>query len=152
MKNESRPRSVCQGLVRFREALWPALTSVGPASERLERALVALCDVAEEHLELLLALRAQTDAVFHEDGDTALTRSVFTEPLERLLHDGAGDGTLRSLEPRRGATLLFNSVGWTYVHLRTGHRWPPEQARDAVVELALQGVRVERPPSCSDNS
>ena len=59
----------------------------------------------------------------HEDSEgEALTRAEFTEPLERLLRDGAADGTLREANYEKMATVLFNLVGWTYVHMRTGHR------------------------------
>jgi AcrR family transcriptional regulator len=125
----------------YRAALWPALTAPGNARERLEHALRALCDSAEENLELLVALRSQTDAIFHEDQpQEAMTRSVFTEPLERLLRDGTLDGSLRKLDPVESATVLFNLVGWTYIHLRTGHRWTPQHARDQTIDIALRGV------------
>lgn len=124
----------------YRRALWPALTSPGSGAERLEAALLALCAVAEENLELLVALGEQTDAVFHEDGEEAMTRTPFTEPLERLLLDGAADGSLRSLEPREYATVLFNLVGWTYIHLRTRHGWAAERARSATLDVALNGL------------
>jgi AcrR family transcriptional regulator len=125
----------------YRRALWPALTSPGTAQEQLETALAALCDVAEENLELLLALGAHTDAVFHDDSDDErLTRSPFTDPLERLLRDGATDGTLRTVEPTEYATVLFNLVGWTYIHLRARHGWRPQRARAATLDVALHGV------------
>ena len=129
-----------RGAEAYRAALWPALTAPGSARERMELALKALCESAEENLELLVALRAQSDAVFHSDGDEQLTRSVFTEPLERLLRDGEADGTLRVLDPVEAATVLFNQVGWTYVHLRTGHSWKPARARRACVDMALHGL------------
>lgn len=124
----------------YRAALWPALTASGSGRDRLELGLEAICHVAEEHLELLLALRAQSDRIFHEEAEQeASTRSVFTEPLERLLLDGASDGSLRSVDASETAAVLFNLVGWTYIHLRTGHRWSPERSR-AVVELAVEGL------------
>jgi AcrR family transcriptional regulator len=129
-----------RGTDRYRAALWPAITAPDSARERLQAALTALCELAEENLDLLVALRAQSDRVFHGDAEEALTRSVFTEPLERVLRDGAADGTLRQVEPVEYATVLFNLVGWTYVHLRTGHRWPPERAREATLDIALNGV------------
>jgi AcrR family transcriptional regulator len=130
----------------YRGALWPALTSPGIGRERLEQALHALCESAEEHLELLVALRSQTDAVFHEDEpEEVMTRSVFTQPLERLLRDGMADGSLREMNPVETATLLFNLVGWTYIHMRTGHRWRPGRARARTVDIALRGLA-----SCSD--
>ncbi|MHB8659391.1 MAG: TetR/AcrR family transcriptional regulator [Solirubrobacteraceae bacterium] len=131
---------------RYRAAMWPSLTSPGTARARMEMALNALCGAAENDLELLVALRAQSDALFHEVTEgQALTRDVFTEPLERLLRDGDADGTLRAQNPAETATVLFNLVGWTYVHLRTGHRWEAERARRATVEIALCGV-AQGPP------
>lgn len=124
-----------------RGALWPALTAEGDAATRLRLALEAECAVAEEHLEVLEAMDAATrDELFHDaDG---LTRSEFVEPLRRLLTDGVQDGTLRSADAREDATVLFNLVGHTYRHLRSGHGWPPERARDAVLRVALEGVRA----------
>lgn len=125
----------------YRGALWPALTAPGTARERLEQALEAICDVCDANLELLAALGdGPRDAIFHEPGDAVLTRSVFTEPVERLLRDGAADGSLRPVDPTETATVLFNLVSWTYRHLRRSHGWPPERARRGVLALALDGV------------
>lgn len=127
----------------YRRAMWPALTGRRSGAERLEEALRALCATAEEHLSLLVALRAQADGVFHRDEDEALTRSVFTEPLEKLLREGAADGSLRPVDPVETATVLFNLVGWTYVHLRTGHGWPPERALRGTLDPVLHGLLAE---------
>ena len=124
----------------YRDALWPALTAAGNARERLELALTALCESAEENLTLLVTLGAQRDRVFHEDDDEALTRTVFTEPIERLLRDGREDGSLRVTDPVETATVLFNLVGWTYIHLRTGHGWKPDRASRATIDVAVHGV------------
>lgn len=127
----------------YREALWPALVANGTGAERLALGLDALCAVAEEHLEVLVALRSMSDAVFHAEGDGAVdTRPEFTEPIQRLLRDGAADGSLRADDdPAATATVLFNAVGWTYLHLRTGHRWTPERARAGATGLPLRGLR-----------
>lgn len=126
----------------YRDAMWPVLTAGGTGRERLEAALRALCEEAEQNMDLLLALSARASGtVFHEDGEEELlTRGVFTEPLERLLRDGAADGSLRVADPVEGATVLFNLVGWTYIHLRAEHRWTPERARRATLGIALDGV------------
>jgi len=127
----------------YRDAMWPVLTDPAPARTRLERALRTLCEVAERHLALLLAVSAQGDSVFHEsdaDGDEVGTQAIFIGPLERLLRDGVLDGTLRSADPHRDATLLFNVVGWSYMHLRARHHWQAEQAADDLISLALRGV------------
>ena len=129
----------------YRAAMWPALTSEGSGAERLVIALEALCASAEENMALLLALRAQSDAIFHrEDAEEALTRTVFIEPLEKLLRDGAADGSVRAVDPAEMATVLFNVVGWTYIHLRTGHGWNPERARRATLDPALHGLLASR--------
>jgi AcrR family transcriptional regulator len=139
--------AVLDGLARlleedYRAALWPALTAAGTARERLEMACEAMCDVSERNLELIAALGdAPRDRIFHEEGDAVLTRRVFTEPVERLLRDGAADGSLRAQpDPAETATVLFNLVGWTYRHLRRGHGWEPERARRGVLTIALEGL------------
>ena len=124
----------------YRRAMWPALTGQGTGAARLAGALEALCSSAEDHMGLLVALRAQSDGIFHREEEEAMTRSVFTEPLERLLRDGMADGTLRNVDPEEQATVLFNLVGWTYIHLRTGHGWPPERAVRAVLDPVLHGL------------
>lgn len=130
----------------YRRAMWPALTSDASAAVRLEEALAALCTMAEAELELLVALRAQSDAVFHEtDGPEQLTRPVFTEPLEKILRDGAADQTVVAADPAETATVLFNLVGWTYVHLRTSHNWLAERAQRATLDVALRGVLSDQP-------
>jgi AcrR family transcriptional regulator len=124
----------------YREALWPALTDRGTGAERLELALAAICEQAERHMALLVALRAQSDRVFHREDPQTETRAVYVEPLERLLRDGAADGSLRVDDPAETATALFNVVGLTYVHLRTDHGWAPERCQRVVLDLVLHGV------------
>ena len=127
----------------YRRVMWPALTGEGTGAERLALALGALCESAESHMALLVALRAQADGIFHrDDEDEALTRTIFTEPLEKLLREGIADGSVRDVDPLESATLLFNVVGWTYIHLRTGHGWRPERARRATLDIALNGIRA----------
>jgi AcrR family transcriptional regulator len=125
----------------YREALWPALTAPGTARERLELALDSLCGVVDGNLELLDALgHAERDVVFHEQRRPALTKSVFTEPVQRLLADGVAEGSLEVDDTEETATVLFNLVGHTYRHLRAEHGWSPERTRAAVLGLALRGV------------
>ena len=127
---------------RYQTKMWPVLTAPGNGQARLIHGLETLCEAAEENMEVLLALQARSDAVFHEPGDAGpvATRSVFTEPLERILSEGANDGSLRPCDATETATVLFNLVGWTYIHLRSGHRWSPERARIAVLAIAMNGV------------
>ena len=128
----------------YRAAMWPALTGEGTGADRLHAALEALCAAAERHLALLVALRSQSDSVFHRREDLPLTRGVWTAPLERLLRDGAADGSLRQVDVKETATLIFNIVGWTYVHMRTAHGWKPDRAAGATVDLLFHGLLAER--------
>lgn len=124
----------------YRLALWPALTGSGSGRERIELALAALCAAAEAELDVLLALRGQRDALFHDRSDRG-TRAIFVDPLARLLRDGAADRSLRPIgDPDTAATVLFNQVGTTYLHLRSEHGWPADRCRDALLELALHGL------------
>jgi AcrR family transcriptional regulator len=120
----------------YRDMLWPALTAEGSGRERLSAALGTLCDVAEKHLPLLVA----TDTVFHEAH--ILTRTSFTEPLGRLLSDGISDGSLRQGDCDEMASVLFNTVCWTYVHLRARHQWAPERIKTLLLNLVMEGVRA----------
>jgi AcrR family transcriptional regulator len=125
----------------YRSAMWPALTARGSGRERLEQALAGYCEAVEANLEVLVALaEADHNAIFHEDGPRGLTRPAFTEPIRRLLQDGAADGSLVAADPEETATLLLNLVSWTYRHLRRGHGWAPDRARDGVLRIALDGI------------
>lgn len=130
----------------FRAALWPALTSPGRAADRLRAALEATCQVADDYLDLLAGLYLAHGEVFHKPGPDALTVDVFAEPYERLLLDGAIDGSLRDVPATVTASVLFNMLGWGYVHLRASHHWDADRAREAVIDLVLFGL-ITAPPS-----
>lgn len=119
----------------FRAAALPALTATVPARDRLALLTDALFDLADQHLALLAGLFDGPTAVFHlaTDDHDALTRLEYTAPFARILADGQVDGTLVSEDPDEDAEVLFNLLGWTYVHLRRSHGWEPEQARPAVL-------------------
>jgi AcrR family transcriptional regulator len=128
-----------QMLEAERAELWLPLADDGDAATRLRHVLERKCDLAERHLEVLEAMDAAArDAAFHDDD--GMTRPEFVEPLRRLLADGVADGTLASADPVEDATLLYNLVGHTYRHLRTGHGWAPARAREAVLRIAFDGI------------
>ena len=121
----------------YRRSLWPILTAAGSGRTRLEAAIRALCDVADRHLQLLLA----SDTAFHQAQERAPVRPSFVEPLIRLLQDGVADGSLQ--EPpnyRERANALFNTVCWSYVHLRGRHGWSSQRAASNILDLVLNGV------------
>ncbi len=126
----------------YRQAMWSALVAEGNARDRLQAALEAQCRLSERDLATLEALSATTrGAIFHESGRAARTREVFVAPLQRLLLDGAVDGSLRVVDdPAETATVLFNAVAHSYRHLRAGHDWSPDRAREGVLALMLDGL------------
>lgn len=125
----------------YNRAMLPALSRPGTALERLGLALDALCTTADDHLHLLAGMFLAHGEVFHQAGPEAMVVDVFAEPFERLLRDGAVDGSLRDLPPTLTATALFNLVGWGYIHLRAAHEWQPETARRMILDLVLNGTR-----------
>lgn len=125
----------------YREAILPALVLDAPAPERLRLALSALCGVNERYLSLLDALGAAGVYVLHERGEgPVLTRVQVTDGLRRILADGVQERTLAAEDPIELATLLFNATGWTYRHMRSGHRWSAEHTRERLVSLLIDGV------------
>ncbi|MEU9451471.1 TetR/AcrR family transcriptional regulator [Streptomyces sp. NPDC048277] len=128
----------------WQAALWPALTADGSGAARLRRAMRAACAVVEQHLQLLTGLSTVPDPVFHldgEDGTGHRTRDIYVTPFRRLLQDGQADGSLRAdLDQEQTATLLFNVITRTYLHLRSGHGWPPDRTADALLDLVTPGL------------
>jgi AcrR family transcriptional regulator len=128
----------------YNRAILPAIASPGNARERLELALRALCSAADDHLHLLAGMFLAHGEVFHKSGQNAMVVDVFADPFERLLRDGAADGSLRRLPPEITATVLFNLVGWSYIHLRAAHEWDSAAAADSIIDLVLHGTIADR--------
>ena len=124
----------------FRESMFPILTSVGSGAERLRRSLEALCELIDRHLPLFVA----TDEVFHQDPEPG-QHPDYLRPLVQFLREGEADGSLSlRAELVETADILFNSVAWTYVHMRGRHEWDPERARTTIVDLATSWVAPDR--------
>src|SRR5215475_3459734 len=123
--------------VDYREAMWPALVGPGDARQRLDRALDALFGVIDAHLPLLLA----SDQVFHRASAAEIN---FSEPFTRLFEDGIADGSLAlpGDGPAAAAELLFNTVCWSYVHLRVRHHWTADRARQGLRRLITPALEI----------
>ncbi len=137
--------AIGRAMASFRASLWESLTGLDPAAVRLRAAAVAILAATEQHLPVLTSMFAEAggghaDGPFHTKGPDGLILDVFAAPFERLLADGALDGSLRPVPAKIAATVLLSTTVWGYVHLRRSHDWPVERARDAVLELALGGV------------
>jgi AcrR family transcriptional regulator len=120
----------------FRDTMYPVLTSGGTGRGRLERGLVALCELLDRHLPLMLA----TDEAFHQDTAPGQPPD-YLHPFIQFLREGEADGSLSSGDDVvSAADVAFNAVAWTYVHLRGRHGWPVEKARNRVVGVVLNGL------------
>jgi AcrR family transcriptional regulator len=133
----------------FRAAMYPILTSGGSGLERLERGLVALCALLDDHLPLLLA----TDEAFHQAPHPGQGPD-YLHPFITFIRDGIADGSLAATSNvLETADVLFNAVAWPYVHLRGRHEWPADRAASRVVGLVLLGVAAKpRPRSRKERS
>lgn len=134
----------------WQAALWPALTGPGTAGQRLATALRACCEVVEQHLAVLSGLSTAPDPIFHLDEpagrDGQNTRAVYLHPFERLLRDGVADGSLRAdIDPNETATLLFNIVPRTYLHLRGAHGWDAPRTITGLLGLLMPGLLTANP-------
>jgi AcrR family transcriptional regulator len=125
----------------LRASLWPVLTGPGDGATRLSAALAVLCEVTERHAGVMRAVYGVPARPI--PGRPGRTTSLeFIEPFERLVRDGLADGSLRSGDPRRDATLVANVVCWTYLHMRLAHRWATDDAVAEVVGLATARIRT----------
>lgn len=129
----------------FRTSLWPVLTTTGSGAERLVLGLERLCDVIDRQQPLLSA----TNRAFHWGyrEQHGATPTNFVEPYARFLEEGAADGSLRALDGDEGeaAEVVFNTLCWTYLHLRAEHAVPSERARRRVIDLILLGLLARDP-------
>jgi AcrR family transcriptional regulator len=128
----------------FRETMYPILTSGGTGRDRLERGLLALCELLDRHLPLMLA----TDEAFHQDTAPGQPPD-YLHPFIQFLREGAAEGSLApDVDVFESADVAFNAVAWPYVHLRGRHGWPAERAAVRVVDVVLNGLA---PPSTENN-
>jgi AcrR family transcriptional regulator len=125
--------------VDFRETMYPILTTGGTGRDRLERGLVALCELLDRHLPLMLA----TDEAFHQYTAPGQPPD-YLHPFIQFLREGAADGSLEPGDIFEAADVAFNAVAWTYVHLRGRHEWPAERTTACVVNVVLNGLANQR--------
>lgn len=120
----------------FRETMYPILTGGGSGRDRLERGLLALCELLDRHLPLMLA----TDEAFHQETAPGQPPD-YLHPFIQFLREGAADGSLAPSEDVvEDADIAFNAVAWPFVHLRGRHGWPAERAAERVVGVVLDGL------------
>ena len=124
----------------FRSSMFPILTTHGTGRDRQERGLVALCELLDRHLPLMLA----TDEAFHQDTAPGQPPD-YLHPFIQFLREGEADGSLAPAgDVVEAADVAFNAVAWTYVHLRGRHGWPAKRATVRVVGVLLDGLAAPR--------
>jgi AcrR family transcriptional regulator len=130
----------------FRDALWPVLTAPGNGAARLMLGLERLCDVIDQNVPLLNATNKAFHWGFREEHGATLI--AFIEPYARFLTEGAADGSLRPIDGDvdEAAEVVFNTMCWTYLHLRSEHEVAPERARQVVINLIMYGLANESSP------
>jgi AcrR family transcriptional regulator len=126
----------------FRDSMWPVLTAEGSGRDRLVKGISVLCAVIDRHLPLVLA----SDTVFHQ-GDPGTHQIDYLDPFVQFVREGRADGSLRTGGPGAPsakvddvAQIVFNSVAWTYTHMRGRHEWSPARSRRLLVDLVLRGI------------
>jgi AcrR family transcriptional regulator len=129
----------------FRHALWPVLTAPGTGAQRLVLGLERLCDVIDLNAPLLSATNKAFHWEFREEHGASLI--AFTEPYSRFLTEGAADRSLKSVEGDLDETaeVCFNTLCWTYLHLRSAHEVAPDRARGLVIGLIMHGLAAPEP-------
>jgi AcrR family transcriptional regulator len=141
-RNGVTRETLLRGLLRrladdYRDAMLPVLTAAGRPRERLERAMHALCDVVDRHLDLL----AVSDEMFHRAYEAGEVPLGFLDPFLTGIRDAREAGHLRATAKDIDlADLLFNAVAWPYVHFRARHRWSAARARRLLFPTLLDGV------------
>ena len=135
----------------FRDTLWPVLTAPGNGAARLLLGLERLCDVIDRNVPLLTATNKAFHWGFREEYGASLI--AFIEPYARFLTEGAADGSLRPIEGDvdEAAEVVFNTLCWTYLHLRSEHEVPTERARGVVINLIMYGLAKEPSPASPDS-
>lgn len=124
----------------FRESLWPVLTAAGTGAERLVMGLERLCDVIDRNAPILTSTNKAFHWAFREEhGATGI---AFVEPYARFLIEGAADGSLRPTEGDiyEASEVVFNTMCWTYLHLRSEHEVESARARAVVIDLIMNGL------------
>ncbi len=129
----------------YRDAMWPAIADPGTGAARLRTALTALLGVAEGHLHLLAASDDVFDRAAERMRDITGQSFSFLDPFTAALRVGLVDGTLALNEStvEDAAAAAFAAACWGYVHLRRRSGFPPERAREALVELVVSGLAAK---------
>ena len=132
-------------LARAIDALYAVLdepgSTSGPAVERLEHVVRRSVQVLATHLPyvtLLLRVRGNTTV----EREALARRRAFDRRLSALVRQAVAEGDVRAdLDPRLVTRLLFGTVNSLVEWFRPGGEHGRREVEDAVVALALDGIR-----------
>ena len=136
------------GVGRAVDALFAVLeepgSTTGPAVERLEHVVRRSAQVLAEQLPyvtLLLRVRGNTDV----EREALASRRAFDRRLSALVAEAVREGDVRAdLDPRLVTRLLFGMVNSLTEWYRPGGEHGRQDVEDALVTLALDGLRPRR--------
>lgn len=141
-KEELLRRSLDRALGGLFAALEAAEAGTGPAVQRLEgllRGSVAVLIAELPHVTLLLRVRGNTET----ERSALARRREFDHRVTALVAAAEAEGDLRaSADPALAARLLFGLINSLTEWYRPGGELGDRELADAVVELALSGLRV----------
>jgi AcrR family transcriptional regulator len=141
-KEELLRRSLDRALGGLFAALEAAEAGSGPAVERLEgllRGSVAVLISELPHVTLLLRVRGNTET----ERSALARRREFEHRVTALVAAAEAEGDLRrGADPALTARLLFGLINSLTEWYRPGGELGDRELADAVVELALGGLRV----------
>ena len=141
-KEELLRRSLDRALGGLFAALTAAEAGTGPAVQRLEgllRGSVAVLVAELPHVTLLLRVRGNTET----ERSALARRREFDHRVTALVAAAEAEGDLRtSADPALAARLLFGLINSLTEWYRPGGPLTERELADAVVELALGGLRI----------
>lgn len=119
-------------------------STTGPAVERLEHVVRRSAQVLAEQLPyvtLLLRVRGNTDV----EREALARRRLFDRRLSALVAEAVREGDVRAdLDPHLVTRLLFGMVNSLTEWYRPGGEHGRQDVEDALVSLALDGLRPRR--------
>lgn len=128
---------------QFLAAVRPIAAEVGPAEERLRRAMAA-------HMEVMSASRDAAVIFMHEwralsperRADVARLRDQYEECLAKIIRSGVATGEFGPVDERFARLLVLSAVNWVYQWYSPDGPLRPEQVADRFADLILSGVKA----------
>jgi len=120
-----------------------AIAAEGTAADRLRAVIRAQFATLAEHPATCRILLSETRRVDRLPEVSAALREAFHGPVERLLAEGARDGSLRSVDVETAAAATFGAISGVGTHyLLAEVELDPERWASDVEAIVLEGLRA----------